>query len=79
MFEILKNYLKKEDYYIIIYQNLIYIYNYLEIVKFTDTNILLKLKNFNININGSNLLIIRMEKKELLIKGIIYKVEKLYE
>ena len=79
MLEILKNYLKGEDYYIILYSNFIYIYNYKEIVKFTDNFISLKLEKMKVNIYGNDLLITKLENRELLIKGNISKVEKIYE
>ena len=50
MLEILKNYLRGEEYYIILYSNFIYIFNYKEIIKFTDKFISLKLDNMNDNI-----------------------------
>jgi len=74
-----KNYLKDEDYYIILYSHYIYIYKYIDINKFTDTFISLKLKKLKVNIYGIDLLITKLEKDELLIKGIINKVERLYE
>lgn len=79
MFEIFKSYLKKEDYYIILYSNYIYVYRYIDIIKFTDKYISLKLNNMILNIYGINLLIKKMEKEELLIKGNITKLEKIYE
>ena len=79
MLEIFKNYLKGEEYYIIIYSNYIYIFNYVDIIKFTDTYIILKLEKIKLYIYGSDLLITKLEKKELLIKGYINKVEKIYE
>ena len=79
MFEIFKNYLKKEDYYIILYSNYIYVYRYIDIIKFTDKYISLKLNNMILNIYGIDLLIKKMEKEELLIKGNITKLEKIYE
>lgn len=79
MFEIFKSYLKKEDYYVILYSNYIYIYKYLDIIKFTDKYISLKLNKIILNIYGYDLLITKMEKDELLIKGNINKVEKIYE
>lgn len=79
MLEILKNYLRGEEYYIILYSNFIYIYNYKEIVKFTDQFISLKLENMKVNIYGNDLLITKLERRELLIKGNITKVEKIYE
>ena len=79
MFEIFRSYLKGEEYYIIMYSNYIYIYKYKDIIKFTDTFISLELDKFKINIYGMDLLIKKMEKNELLIKGYIDKVEKCYE
>ena len=79
MFEIFKSYLKKEDYYVILYSNYIYVFKYLDIIKFTDKYISLKLNKIILNIYGYDLLITKMEKDELLIKGNINKVEKIYE
>ena len=79
MLEIFKNYLKKEQYYIILYSNYIYIYKYLDILKFTEKFISLKLNKMIINIYGDDMLITKLEKEELLIKGQIKKLEKIYE
>lgn len=79
MLEILKNYLKREQYYIIVYSNYIYIYKYLDIIKFTEKFISLKLNKMIINIYGDDMLITKLEKEELLIKGKIKKLEKIYE
>lgn len=79
MLEIFKNYLNKEDYYIVLYSNYIYIYKYINIIKFTDKFISLKLNKLTINIYGTDMLITKMEKNELLIKGNILKLEKKYE
>ncbi len=79
MLEIFKNYLNKEDYYVVLYSNYIYIYKYIDIVKFTDKFISLKLNKLTINIYGTDMLITKMEKNELLIKGNILKLEKKYE
>lgn len=79
MLEIFKNYLRGEEYYIILYSNYVYIFNYKEIKKFTDKYISLELDKLRVNIYGSDLLITKMEKSELLIKGNILKVEKIYE
>ena len=79
MFEIFKNYLKKEKYYIILYSNYVYVYRYVDIIKFTDKYISLKLENMILNIYGIDLLIVKLEKEELLIKGNINILEKIYE
>ena len=79
MLEIFRNYLKKEEYYIILYSNYIYIYNYKDIIKFTDTYISLEFNNLKLNIKGRDLISTKMEKDELLIKGNIINLEKVYE
>ena len=78
MLEMIKHYLKDEDYFISIYKNYIYFYKYVDIVKFTDTLISLKFKKFIINISGNDLCVRKMEKKELLISGNVLKVERIY-
>lgn len=78
MLDIIKHYLKDEDYFISIYKNYIYFYKYLDIVKFTETLISLKFEKFIINISGTELCVRKMEKRELLISGNILKVEKIY-
>ena len=79
MLDILKNYLRNEDYYIILYKDYLYVYKYQEIVLFKDNIIKLKINDFILNIIGNDLLITKMEKKELLIKGNITKLENIYE
>lgn len=79
MLEIFKNYLRGEEYYIILYSNYVYVFNYKEIKKFTDKYISLLFDKMKVDIYGYDLLITKMEKKELLIKGNILKVEKIYE
>ena len=79
MLEIFRSYLKNEDYFVTMYSNYIYIYKYQEIIKFTNNIISIKLKDLLLNIIGNNLLITKMEKNELLIKGNINKLEKIYE
>ena len=71
MLEIFNNVLRCNDYYICLYQNNIYIYNYEEILSFTNDIILVKLKEFNVKIKGTNLHIKKMENKEILISGLI--------
>lgn len=77
MLNIIDNALRDKSYYICLYDNNIYIYNYEYILSFSDKVILVKLANQNIKIKGLNLKIKRLEKVELLIEGIISGV--LYE
>jgi len=78
MLDIIKRYLKDEEYFISLYKNNIYFYKYNDILKFTETLISIKFDKFIINIFGDNLRIKKMEKKELLISGNIMNVEKIY-
>ena len=71
MLEIFSNALRNKDYYICMYQNNIYIYNYTEIINFNNDIILVKINDFNLKIKGTNLHIKKMENKELLIRGLI--------
>lgn len=78
MLDIIKHYLKNEDYFISIYKNNVYFYKYIDILKFTEKLISIKFDKFIVNITGDNLCIKKMEKWELLISGDIMNVEKLY-
>ena len=71
MLEIFSNALRNKDYYICMYHNNIYIYNYTEIISFNNDIILVKINDFNLKIKGTNLHIKKMENKELLISGLI--------
>lgn len=74
--EIIDNCLKKEKYYISIYSDNIYIYNYLNIILYNNNLIMIELENNNYKIYGNGLKIIKSYNKELLIKGDIIKIEK---
>lgn len=78
MLDIIKHYLKNEEYFISLYKNNIYCYKYIDILKFTEKLISVKFDKFIINITGNNLCIKKMERLELLISGDIMCVEKFY-
>ena len=65
----IENFLYDQDYFIDLFQNCLHIYYYEELVSLSDTKIELKLKEFNLIIEGENLTISNMDKHELLIKG----------
>ncbi len=73
--DILKNYLYDLDNYITIYDNYLYVFNYIKLNKISGKEINIILDNKEIIISGNNLLIEQMTKQELLITGIIMKVE----
>ena len=67
----LENFLKDQDYYIDIFKNFFHVYDYLSLNTLTDTLIEIKLKDFNLIIEGSNLVVRSMDKREILISGTI--------
>lgn len=71
----LKNFLMDQDYYIDIYNDCLHVYYYLELISLSATLIELKLKEFDLVIEGNNLTISAMDNHEILIRGIINKVE----
>ncbi len=74
-----KNYLFDLEDFITIYDNNLHVFNYQKLNKLSDTEIVLKLINREVMVKGTNLKIKQMTKQELLITGIIMKVEFIYE
>ncbi len=77
--ENLTNFLYDKNYFISIYDNYIYVYNYFDLLLLTDIKIVLKLEKFNLTINGENLYISKLLPKEILIKGKIINIGIDYE
>lgn len=65
----IQNFLMDQDYYIDIFRNCLHVYYYEELITLTDTLIELKLKEFNLIIEGNNLIVSAMDNHEILIKG----------
>lgn len=75
MLDVINNALKNNDYYICLYANKVYIYNYKEIVNFNNDYIKIALKDVLIIVKGNNMLIKKMHIHELLIEGVIESVK----
>ena len=73
------NFLYDKKYFINIYDEFIHVFNYQELVSLSSKKIVLKMETFKIEVTGVNLFITRMLPNEILIKGIIGKVEFSYE
>lgn len=73
------NFLYDKKYFINIYDEFIHVFNYQELVSLSSKKIVLKMETFKIEVTGDNLFITRMIPNEILIKGIIGKVEFSYE
>ena len=77
--ENLLNFLYDKDFFINIYDNNIYIFNYNVIDLLTSNKIIIRIDNKKITIEGNNLLVSKMTKSEILIKGIITNIVLIYE
>lgn len=75
MIETLKSYLSKENYYIIITKNNIYLYNYEELASLNNNEILIKLNKTYYKITGNNFTLNKIDKKELIINGYIESIK----
>lgn len=73
--DIIKNYLYDLNDFITIYDNYLHVFNYKRLNKIDDNEINLLLDNKEIEIKGNNLKIKKMTNQELLITGLIEKVE----
>ena len=73
------DYLYDKNYFITMYENFLYIYNFQEIITLTNELIMLSIENFKIKITGSDLKIKKINSCELLIEGNIISIGKIYE
>ncbi len=73
------DFLYDKNYFITIYENFLYIYNFQEIITLTNELIMLSIENFKIKITGSDLKIKKINSSELLIEGNIISIGKIYE
>ncbi len=67
----LVNFIKDQDYYIGIYQDHLYLYQYNSIETFNSNYLCVSFPNFKIIITGQDFLVQKMLKEEILIKGVI--------
>ena len=63
-----------KTYYIDIFDNKIHAFNYIKLIKLSNTNINLQFDLFLLEIKGDNLKILEMNNTEILISGIIDNV-----
>lgn len=68
-------YLMDLDYKITIYKNKVHVMNYLEVVDFSDTRVVIRYEGGESIFNGKNLVVSRMQDNELLIEGKIISIE----
>lgn len=73
------DFLYDKKYFITMYENFLYIYNFQEIITLTNELIMLSIENFKLKITGSDLKIKKINSSELLIEGNIINLGKIYE
>lgn len=74
-----KNFLYDLENFITIYENNLHVFNYEKLEKLSNNEIIIKINDKLVKIEGNNLKIRQMTKQELLINGLIMKVEFIYE
>ena len=75
LFKNMERYFVDQEYRITIDKNRVHIMNYLEIVDFSDTRIVIRYEGGNSIILGNHLTISRMQDEEILIEGMITSIE----
>jgi len=79
IYDALNEFLHDQNYFVTLIPEKMYVYQYQEIKKIKDSEIVLSIDNFLLVIKGSNLCIKKMCNKELLIEGKIEEIKKNYE
>lgn len=71
----LRDYIYDTKFQLFIFDSYINVLNYIEIISFTDSKIIIKCPSYNLVINGFDLIISKMMECELLIKGKLKQIE----
>jgi len=74
LYKTMKNFLLDFDYYIDIYEKNIHVFNYIDILKLNDQTIKLLMPSFTLEIIGHNFRVKKLEKREMLIEGVLENV-----
>ena len=74
----IKEFIYDQKYFISLFENSMHIFNYTKLIKISEDNIKISIENFYLDIYGKNLYIKELNNKELLIKGMINKIEKIF-
>lgn len=75
----IKDFLYSKDYFINIFENNIHLFNFIKLIEITSDEIKVDFENFKINIKGTNFVVKKMLKNEILIWGKINYMEYIYD
>lgn len=76
MLNIIKSYLAKEEFYIIVLKNNIYIKNYSKIIGVNDNEVLFDIQGSIYKITGNNFILTKTIGKEVILKGQVERIIK---
>lgn len=79
MFERVKEYIKDDEFRLVLFKDRVYITNYLEILTLNNKRITINNGNNLIVIKGEDLVLNKLLEKEILITGKILTIEELYD
>lgn len=79
MFEKIREYIKDEEFRLVLFKDRVYITNYLEIITLNDKRISINNGNNLIVIKGEELILNKLLEREVLITGKILTIEELYD
>ena len=77
--DVVKEFLLDRKYAIVIYENKVHLFQYLDIIDVSEKKINILFNNFALKIIGNNLKIKKVSKEELLVEGVIAALEKKYD
>ena len=75
MFDGLKKYINGEDYLVRLMNSKVDCYNYLSINKINNNEVIIKFPKIRLYLKGKDFILKKLDKSELLITGIITKIE----
>lgn len=73
------NFLYDKNYFISVYENSLYLFNYYDLVTLAKKEIIVRFTDFQIKIEGEDLYIAKLLPKEMLIKGKFKNIGWVYE
>ena len=75
MLDKIYDFIKDDEFRFTVYEDKVHLINFKRIISLEDNYISLNSKNKKINISGEELILIKLLQNEMLIKGIISKIE----
>ncbi len=77
MFDIIRSYFKDEKYYVVLFNDGIYIKNYNNILSLTDNEVLVNINDSIYKIKGNNFILSKTVGHELVVNGNIESIDKI--